>query len=106
MQGNQPYMHPSQGSPWVIYIVRCRDGSYYTGITTDLQRRIEEHNSRETGAKYTRSRRPVILVYSESAPSRAVATQRENQIKKMNIADKKQVIAAGMPVKPIFTAKS
>ncbi len=80
-------------APWSIYIVRCKDGSYYTGITTDLTRRIAEHNSPGDGAKYTRPRRPVTLVYSESAPSRATATQRENQIKKLRVAGKLRLIA-------------
>ncbi len=48
---------------WHVYIVCCKDNSYYTGITTDLQRRMEEHNSAKKGAKYTRTRRPVELVY-------------------------------------------
>lgn len=80
-------------SPWVIYVVRCRDESYYTGITTDLTRRIAEHNSPEGGARYTRPRRPVTLVYSESAPSRATATHREIQIKKLRVAAKTRLIA-------------
>ncbi len=81
---------------WIIYIVHCRDGSYYTGITTDLTRRIAEHNSPGGGAKYTRPRRPVTLVYSESAPSRAAATHRENQIKKLRLANKKRLIAGDL----------
>ncbi len=81
---------------WVIYIVCCRDGSYYTGITTDLARRITEHNSAEGGAKYTRPRRPVTLVYSESVPSRSTATHRENQIKKLSVAAKSKLIAGDL----------
>jgi putative endonuclease len=96
MEDSEQYVFTLQPS-WVIYIVRCRDGSYYTGITTDLTRRIAEHNSSEGGSKYTRPRRPVTLVYSESAPSRATATQRENQIKKMSVAGKNRLIA-GYPV--------
>jgi putative endonuclease len=80
-------------SSWIIYIVRCRDGSLYTGITTDLTRRIAEHNSPGGGAKYTRPRRPVTLVYSESTPSRATAAQRESQIKKLNLPGKIRLIA-------------
>lgn len=88
----QPQRTPD--SLWIVYIVRCRDSSYYTGITTNLTRRIAEHNSVEGGAKYTRPRRPVTLVYSEAAPSRATATQRENQIKKLSAAAKAQLIVA------------
>ncbi|MDK9708600.1 MAG: GIY-YIG nuclease family protein [Desulforhopalus sp.] len=78
--------------PWVVYIVRCKDGSYYTGITTDLARRIVEHNSPKGGAKYTRPRRPVELVYSEPAASRAVAARREHQVKKMPFTRKIRLI--------------
>jgi putative endonuclease len=77
---------------WHVYIVCCKDNSHYTGITTDLMRRINEHNSPKKGAKYTRSRRPVELVYFEKAASRAIATRREAQIKKLTPAGKKQLI--------------
>ncbi|GAB6193750.1 hypothetical protein JCM39068_35010 [Desulfocastanea catecholica] len=82
---------------WHVYIVSCNDKSYYTGITTDPYRRIEEHNSLRKGARYTRSRRPVTLVYSEKAASRAVATRRENEIKKLTPAGKKQLITTYRP---------
>lgn len=80
--------------PWYVYIVCCLDCTYYTGITTDLVRRLTEHNSARRGAKYTRPRRPVVLVYSEPAISRGAATRREDQIKKMTPAGKKALIAA------------
>ncbi len=92
MRNSDQHILPLQTS-WVVYIIRCRDGSYYTGITTDLARRITEHNSPGGGAKYTRPRRPVTLVHSESAPSRATAAHRENQIKKMRVAGKIRLIA-------------
>lgn len=84
---------------WHVYIVSCNDNSYYTGITTDPHRRVEEHNSLKKGARYTRSRRPVALVYSEKAASRAIATRRENQIKKLTPAGKKQLITTYRPGK-------
>ncbi len=93
MENSAP--QPAPDPPWMVYIVRCRDRSYYTGITTDLTRRMAEHNSAGGGAKYTRPRRPVTLVYSEAAPSRATAAQREYQIKKMNLAAKTRLIAGG-----------
>ena len=72
-----------------VYIVECADNTLYTGIATDLERRIEEHNSSEKGAKYTRTRRPVTLVYSEEHPDRSSASKREYEIKKkMNRAEK------------------
>ncbi len=91
-------MHDAQDnfplkSSWVVYIVRCRDGSYYTGITTDLTRRIAEHNSLAGGAKYTRPRRPVTLVYWEAASSRATAAQREHRIKTLPLVGKNRLIA-------------
>ena len=67
---------------WLIYIVECRDGSFYTGITNDLQKRIDSHNA-GTGARYTAARRPVRLVYSEDAASRSAASKREISIKRL-----------------------
>lgn len=68
---------------WFVYLVRCRDGSLYTGITTDIERRIKEHNDGAAAAAYTRSRRPVTLVYHERVKNRSVAAKREAEIKKM-----------------------
>lgn len=79
---------------WHVYMVRCKDNSYYTGITTDLSRRLKEHNSSRKGAHYTRSRRPVQLVYFEKVPSRSIAARREYQIKKLTPAGKQQLIKA------------
>jgi len=68
---------------WYVYIVECADGSFYTGITTDINRRLNEHNySFKLGAKYTRSRRPVRLVYQEEKFDRSDASKREAQIKR------------------------
>ena len=73
---------------WKVYIVKCADGSLYTGITTNLDRRINEHNTSKKGAKYTSSRRPVHLVYHEAQPNRSLASKRESAIKKLNRTDK------------------
>lgn len=62
-------------------MVRCIDTTLYSGITTDLDRRVEEHNSSELGAKYTSKKRPVILVYFEKYAGRGAATKREHQVK-------------------------
>ncbi len=67
---------------YYVYIVRCADDTLYTGIATELERRIEEHNSSDKGAKYTRARRPVTLVYSETHADRSLASKREYVIKK------------------------
>ena len=83
---------------WHVYIVCCKDNSLYTGITTDILRRIDEHNSRKNGARYTRTRRPVELVYIEQVSSRAIAARREHQIKKMTPVGKKQLIKTCRPL--------
>lgn len=77
-------MTTAADTPWFLYMVRCADDTLYTGITTDLARRLGEHNGDgRLGARYTRSRRPVVLVYSEPAASRAAAASREAAIKKL-----------------------
>ncbi len=79
---------------YYVYIVRCADETLYTGIATELERRIEEHNSSQKGAKYTRVRRPVSLVYQEKFPDRSSASKREYEIKKkMNRSEKLKLIA-------------
>lgn len=77
---------------WFVYILRCKDNSLYTGITTNLMRRIDEHNNKKKGAKYTRSRRPVCLVYQEEYQSRSEASQREYKIKKLPLHKKSKLI--------------
>ncbi len=75
----------------VVYIVRCADNTLYTGWTSDLTRRLQAHNSGQ-GAKYTRSRRPVTLVYSEPQPNRSAARQREAAIKRLTRRQKLALI--------------
>ena len=77
---------------WFVYILECADQSLYTGITKDLKRRIDEHNGSKSGARYTRSRRPVILMHHESYEDRSMATQREMQIKRLSRQQKLQLI--------------
>lgn len=78
---------------WFVYIVRCADDTLYTGITTDLKRRIDEHNNDNTkGARYTKPRRPVKLVFQETFDSRASASQREYEIKQLNRIQKISMI--------------
>lgn len=81
--------------PWFIYILRCGDDTLYTGITTDVGRRIEEHNAgKAPGARYTRSRRPVALAYTEEAASRALAARREVEIKRLDRGSKLALCAS------------
>jgi len=78
---------------WFVYIVECCDKTLYTGITIELKRRLEEHNSSDKkGARYTRTRRPVKLVYYEKADSRGDAMKREKAIKKMEKSAKIRLI--------------
>jgi putative endonuclease len=82
---------------WYVYMVVCKDQTIYTGIAMDLRKRLAEHNNGATGAKYTRSRRPVKLAYYEEQPSRSAATRRELQLKKMARAEKLQLILQSPP---------
>lgn len=66
---------------WYVYMLRCDDGTLYTGVTTDVARRLAEHNTGRAGAKYTRARRPVVVVYQEPSESRQAATRREAALK-------------------------
>lgn len=74
-----------------VYIVKCADGTYYTGYTNDLKRRIKQHNAGE-GAKYTKGRRPVELVHKESFKNRSKAMQREYEIKQLTRQGKIEII--------------
>lgn len=73
---------------YYVYILKCSDKTLYTGITTDLKRRIIEHNTSELGAKYTRGRRPVKLVYSKKFRDRSAASKQESKVKKMTREEK------------------
>ena len=77
---------------WRVYMVRCSDGTLYTGITKDLEKRITAHNSAKNGARYTRSRRPVTLVYSVQVESRSAAAKLEYQLKRMPLSKKNLLI--------------
>jgi putative endonuclease len=80
--------------PWTVYLARCRDGSFYTGITTDPARRVAEHNA-GSGAAYTRSRRPVTLVYCELAADRSSALRRERLVRKLSRIEKERLATGG-----------
>ena len=80
---------------WYVYIVRCADSSLYTGIAKNLQERISLHNT-GVGAKYTRSRLPVELVYSESVSDRSTALRRELAIKRLRRDGKQELISTGL----------
>lgn len=73
--------------PWIVYVLRCRDGSLYTGITNDLTRRLAAHRAGRA-SRYTRARRPLRLAYREGQPDRSAALRREAAIKRLTRAQK------------------
>ena len=77
--------------PWTVYLLRCKDGSLYTGITTDLRRRLAQHND-GTGAKYTRSRRPVAIAWKWTRQTESSARKREAAIKQLTREEKLDLI--------------
>ena len=83
---------------WVVYILRCADNSFYTGITTDLQQRLQKH-SEGTGAKYTRGRGPFEIVFSEPHLTRGAALKRELEIKALDRAAKEKLAGASKVVR-------
>ena len=87
----RPFFGGVMEKNWKLYILRCGDGTLYTGITTDVQRRLEEHRSGK-GAKYTRSRGPLELVYREECTDKSSALKRELEIKALSRSEKLKLI--------------
>lgn len=80
-------------SDWYVYMLRCSDNTLYTGVTTDPERRLREHNGElKGGARYTRSRQPVNMVWTESHPNRSEACKREAQLKRISRLAKEKLI--------------
>jgi predicted GIY-YIG superfamily endonuclease len=84
----------SSADTWFVYILRCADGSLYTGITKDVIRRCEQHNA-GTASRYTRGRLPVSVVYQEPQATRSLASKREAAIKAMSRQGKESLIRSG-----------
>jgi putative endonuclease len=85
---------PSESSGWWVYLVRCADQTLYSGVTVNLTRRVRQHNGELVGgARYTRARRPVTLVWKKSATSRSEAQQLEAQTRRLSRRDKLRLIA-------------
>jgi predicted GIY-YIG superfamily endonuclease len=80
-----------KAAAWVLYVLKCRDGTLYTGITTDLLRRVQQHNN-GTASRYTRSRFPVKLVHQERCRGRSSALKKEYAIKQLSRKEKKAYI--------------
>ena len=79
---------------WITYILKCNDGSYYTGITNDIEKRVSDHEN-GNGAKYTRGRGPFIIVYQQIQENRSAASKREIEIKKLTRSEKENLIKQG-----------
>ena len=77
---------------WFLYVLECNDGSLYTGVTTDVNRRLNEHNTSDRGAKYTKVRRPVRLVWYREYPTRSEAQSEEYRFKKLTRKNKLKII--------------
>lgn len=84
-------MNSSSARPYIVYILRCRDQSLYTGMTADMARRLDEHN-RGVGAKYTRAKRPVSLAVAWTVGDRSTALRLEARLKKLSRAEKEKLI--------------
>jgi putative endonuclease len=82
-----------------LYILKCADGTLYTGITVDLKRRVLEHGSSKLGAKYTRARRPVKLVYSKKFKNRSLASKAESWVKVLSRDEKNEIITKNRRIK-------
>jgi len=88
---------------WHLYLIRCRDGSLYTGITTDVARRFAEHQGNgDTGAKYLRGREPLVLVFQRKLGSRSLALGVESRVKKLSKARKEELVRADSRIEVII----
>ncbi|MEM9101186.1 MAG: GIY-YIG nuclease family protein [Pseudomonadota bacterium] len=79
-------------SLWSVYVIFCSDNSLYTGITTNIERRFQEHLTSKKGAKYFRGRKPLRVVYAQNFESRSLASKRESAIKRLSTQSKRQII--------------
>jgi len=90
-------------SDWYLYLIRCRDGTFYTGITTDVVRRLAEHQGEgNNGAKYVQSRRPLTLVMQKKLGSQGLALRVERKVKKLSKAHKEKLIVANEYIEEII----
>ncbi|MDX9967085.1 MAG: GIY-YIG nuclease family protein [Sulfuricurvum sp.] len=91
-------MSSSLESFYFVYILRCNDGTLYTGIARNVEKRLAEHNGSPKGAKYTRSRRPLVLAYHESCSDKSSALKREKAIKKMTRPQKEALLESSKQI--------
>lgn len=85
-------MEQQKKHSYFFYILRCADNSLYCGISTELERRVEEHNTHKKGAKYTRAKRPVTLVYFEQYENKSAAMKREYEVKQWSKGEKEKLV--------------
>tara|TARA_R110001592_G_scaffold70545_1_gene216043 strand:+ start:6096 stop:6377 length:282 start_codon:yes stop_codon:yes gene_type:complete len=78
---------------WYVYFLRCNDNSLYAGITTDINRRLHQHNHTKLGAKYTRAKRPVTLSFIETASDKSTASKREYQLRNLTKLQKERLVS-------------
>jgi putative endonuclease len=83
-----------QREAWTVYILECKDTTLYVGSTNDVEKRLREHNHRKSGARYTKTRRPVVLRYTERFPTMGEARKREAALKRLTRRAKLELIAA------------
>ena len=102
-----PRPSPAAVRPWFVYLLRCADGTIYAGSTTDVGARTAAHNSGR-GARYTKGRRPVAVVYQEACESRSAALAREHALKRLTRFEKETLIAGtpGLPVPSTVEGKT
>ena len=93
------------GDEWYMYVLECADGTYYTGITTDVKRRLYEHNNTSRGAKYVKPRRPVAVIYSIDFPNRSKAAKAEYRFKKLAREQKAKVIYGHTDINALLKLK-
>jgi predicted GIY-YIG superfamily endonuclease len=91
VQEEQPAPKAAEGAVWSLYILECSDGSFYTGVTNDVDRRLRAHQE-GTASRYTRTRRPVVLVHREECGSRARALSRECAVKSLSRRLKEELV--------------
>jgi putative endonuclease len=92
-----PPSAPAGAAAWSLYILKCGDGSFYTGVTNDIERRFRAHQEGKA-SRFTRTRRPVELVYTEACGSRSQALSRECAVKSLPRPKKEALVAAGRPM--------
>jgi putative endonuclease len=95
-QKEQPTPTAAAGAVWFLYILECCDGSFTTGVTTDIDRRLREHQE-GAASRYTRTRRPVVLAYREECGSRSLSLARECAVKSLSRRRKEEFILGGKP---------